>query len=392
MGMNIGPGQFKVLNGIDFGSVIYGGGIEFVANGGESFDATINFGGLQSVNTGALAFSTTVNQGGQLLVSYNGETEFATVKGGSEYLKGVSYFSELMNAGTEYVAGGNAYYTTIDANSLQDVQGGGYAESADVKSVGKQIIEWGGSANFTDVQAGGIEVVMSHGLADNTTVAIQGVQDSFGWTNGSAIHGQQTIENGGIDKSTDIFGLQEILAGGITVSDVIHQGALQFVTGEADNTKLYGQQNASQGGYAQGTDIYSGGQLTVGPGGLANQTAIETGGLERVDSGGKELDAVFHGAGTLDLDSASCVGQVDGWLLGARIDLRDIAFGANTSFGFDSVSGMFSITDGQHSSLLQVLGNHTAGDFKLSSDGHGGTFITDPLGGGLIVPPLHGLS
>jgi hypothetical protein len=119
---------------------------------------------------------------------------------------------------------------------------------------------------------------------------------------------------------------------------------------------------------------------------------IATGGLERVLSGGKELDAIFQGAGTLDLDSANCVGLIEGWGSGTKIDLRDNAFEANTTFGFDSASGMFSITDGQHSSFIHLLGNYTAGDFKLSSDSHGGTLITEPVGHSMIVPPLQGLS
>lgn len=125
MGKIIKAGQVQVVNGIDIGSGVFGGGIEFVANGGvaidtmidlggnqfilsggKAYDAMVNYGGMQAVGAGGKAFSTLVNEGGQQVVAYNGETDFAIINGGSQYLKGVSFFSELKYGGTETVATG----------------------------------------------------------------------------------------------------------------------------------------------------------------------------------------------------------------------------------------------------------------------------------------------
>lgn len=338
-----------------------------------------------------------MNQGGLQVVAHGGETDFAIINRGSQYLKGVSYFSELMNGGTETVATfGHALYTKIDAGSLQDVQDQGRADFTEVMSGGKQIVELGGYVDNTSVHAGGVQVVNYYGGADHTNVALQGIQDSFGWSNYSEVYGLQKIENGGIDHWAEIHGggIQKIFEGGSATGTIVDQGAHQYVAGEADYTWLYGYEKVWQDGHTVSTEIQSGGkevvdgsalwsfigsggQLVVESGGVANQTGIDTDGLERVLSGGIELQAIFKGAGTLDLDSANCVGLIEGWQAGARVDLRDIAFGPNSTLGYDSLSGILSISDGQHTSYLHFL--NPTGVFNASSDGHGGTLITDAV-------------
>jgi hypothetical protein len=36
------------------------------------------------------------------------------------------------------------------------------------------------------------------------------------------------------------------------------------------------------------------------------------------------------------------------------------------------------VSDGSHVATLALLGQYTASSFALSSDGHGGTFVTEP--------------
>ncbi len=43
-----------------------------------------------------------------------------------------------------------------------------------------------------------------------------------------------------------------------------------------------------------------------------------------------------------------------------------------------SNGGTVSVTDGTHIALLNVIGTYTVASFKLSNDGNGGTFVTDP--------------
>jgi len=167
------------------------------------------------------------------------------------------------------------------------------------------------------------------------------------------------------------------------------------VSGEADYTWLHGYQRVWADGHAVSMDIMSGGQqvvdgsalysfieggghMLVDAGGVGNQTSIETGGIERVLAGGIELEAIFVGAGTLDLASANCVGLIDGWQAGAKIDLRDIGFDANSSLNYDAKAGILTISNGQQSEHLHFVS--PTGIFNASSDGHGGTLISSPVG------------
>ena len=65
-----------------------------------------------------------------------------------------------------------------------------------------------------------------------------------------------------------------------------------------------------------------------------------------------------------------------------EIDLRDVAFGSGTILSFteagNNLSGSLTVSDGTHTASLTLLGQYATGNFTLSSDGHGGTLVTDP--------------
>ncbi len=71
----------------------------------------------------------------------------------------------------------------------------------------------------------------------------------------------------------------------------------------------------------------------------------------------------------------------------------DIAFATASVQSYTSNGsngGTVAITDGTHTAMLNVLGAYTSGNFKLSSDGTGGTFVTDPpVSSGSGVAPPH---
>ncbi|QBR72387.1 calcium-binding protein [Beijerinckiaceae bacterium] len=86
-------------------------------------------------------------------------------------------------------------------------------------------------------------------------------------------------------------------------------------------------------------------------------------------------------AGTLTLDhSTEFSGKVSGFEATDKLDLKDIAFGANTTVGFsgDATGGTLSVGDGGHLAKIALLGNYLASTFVASGDGHGGTQITEP--------------
>jgi hypothetical protein len=61
-----------------------------------------------------------------------------------------------------------------------------------------------------------------------------------------------------------------------------------------------------------------------------------------------------------------------------EIDLRDITFSNITTETF--TQNTLTVTDGTHTANLTLLGQYSTANFTLSSDGHGGTLITDPPG------------
>jgi hypothetical protein len=88
-------------------------------------------------------------------------------------------------------------------------------------------------------------------------------------------------------------------------------------------------------------------------------------------------------AGTLVLDQATQFsGDISGFATGDCIDLKNIAFNAHTTLGYSQNSagtgGTLSIGHGSHIANIALLGNYMASSFVASSDGHGGTLISDP--------------
>ncbi len=43
-----------------------------------------------------------------------------------------------------------------------------------------------------------------------------------------------------------------------------------------------------------------------------------------------------------------------------------------------NLSGTLTVTSGGHTADITLLGQYVAGNFSITSDGHGGTLVTDP--------------
>jgi phosphodiesterase/alkaline phosphatase D-like protein len=88
-------------------------------------------------------------------------------------------------------------------------------------------------------------------------------------------------------------------------------------------------------------------------------------------------------SGTLEIDELSSFnGTVAGFGGKDVIDLRKIAFGTDTALVYspnaDNAGGTLTVSDGKHAANVTLLGQFMASEFATSSDGHGGTSITDP--------------
>jgi hypothetical protein len=110
-----------------------------------------------------------------------------------------------------------------------------------------------------------------------------------------------------------------------------------------------------------------------------------------VASGGSVASGrvTFSGGGTLQLDDSVHFsgGLVAGFAQPDMLDLRDIAYVSGTTSGNwqqltsgSTASGMLSVGNGTPATTanLTLLGQYAAGQFHITSDGAGGTFVTDP--------------
>ena len=92
--------------------------------------------------------------------------------------------------------------------------------------------------------------------------------------------------------------------------------------------------------------------------------------------------------GKLILDHSSTFGgQIydltgNGSLSGSdQIDLRDVEFGPGTKVAYTGTStgGLLTVSDTEnHTAHISLVGNYSASEFSLSSDGSGGTIVIDP--------------
>ena len=151
----------------------------------------------------------------------------------------------------------------------------------------------------------------------------------------------------------------------------------------------------SSGGSSFETVVFLGGTEVVSSGGFAIATAVGSAGVLDIQSGGSVSGGpvdFLQSSGTLQLDDSQHFsgfiedfdsGEAGSSSLTNFLDLRDILYsshgvsiGWTPSVGF---SGTLTVGDGQgHTANLTLIGNFSAGDFHATSDGFGGTVISDP--------------
>jgi autotransporter passenger strand-loop-strand repeat protein len=235
-----------------------------------------------------------------------------------------------------------------------------------------------GTATGTTIN-GGFEIVSAGGTTSGTIISRGGTED---------------VDSGGTASTTTIYagGFEVVSVGGFDRGGTQISGGEQDVYGAASNVLVEtGSQVVEAGGIASATGIFAGGLEYVSSGGTAIDTTIEGGILEvaRGGSTGSKPISFTAAGGDLQLDaSQSFVGLIAGFGsppgVTEEIDLRDIAFDKNTHVKFkeakDGLSGTLTVREGSNVATLTLLGQYTTADFTLSSDGHGGTLITDPSG------------
>jgi autotransporter passenger strand-loop-strand repeat protein/uncharacterized repeat protein (TIGR03803 family) len=309
---------------------------------GSATDTTVLSGGQQLIRVGGTATGNTLDTGATQIDW--GTANTTTVAGGSQYVFGVASGTTI-NSGVQYVeTGATVTATTVNTGGQQDVYGG--SVTGTVISGGTQAVY--AAVDQTTIDQGGVQQL--HGTATNTT-----------------------INSGGI---------QAVYTDGTATGTTVNTGGVQIDWGTANTTTLDGGSQYVYG-TASSTTVNSGTQY-VGANGTASGTLID-GGTEHVYVGGTTDGVTFGGSsGTLILDQASALtGAIGGFQSGDSIDLSFVSFGDGTTLGYQAntsgpAGGTLTITDGTNVATLALLGQYSVSSFALSSDGNGGTFVTDP--------------
>jgi hypothetical protein len=209
-----------------------------------------------------------------------------------------------------------------------------------------------------------------------------------------------TVTEGASTKGTALTGLT--LSSSYTGSD--HPVATFTVT--ANNTTS-GEAASSAPLTMSVTDPPA--TTSTGSGGLVGNSAIQNSGNIGADGGNVALNGAATGTGTVTISGSSTLefgaasddntsfaagatgtlkldqaknfsGSVSGFGAGDKLDLSDIAFGANLTLGYSanaaSTGGMLSVSDGTHSASIALFGQFAAAGFKVGSDAGSGTMVT----------------
>jgi autotransporter passenger strand-loop-strand repeat protein len=411
-------GTLDVLSGGVISSTTDSGNVQ-VGSGGTAFGTTVNFGGVEVVLEGS-AVETIVNSGGILDVIFLGSASSTTVNSGGFDLvsDGATTSDTLVEAGGVEIAfsGGLTSHTVVLSGGVQvlDPFGfqfvpllGGFASNTTLDG-GVQVVF--GRADSTTINSGGIEVVGSAGFP-GVSVSATINSGGFEFVAGGDSYDNMVSDGGTMFVTTGLSFYNQVESGGVlavygsgalAAQDAINSGGNELISGGGEDafSVVSGAQIVENGGFTSGSVLADGGLELVQSGGDAIST-IMSGGLLVVRSGGIVGSISFgSGGGVVELDySQGFNGTISGFASPAgvteAIDLVDITFGTGTSVKFTeaagNTSGTLTVTDGTHTANLTLLGQYSAANFSLSSDGNGGTLITDPAvtASASIAAPQH---
>jgi autotransporter passenger strand-loop-strand repeat protein len=337
--------------------------------------ATDQHGNIGSENFTVTVLNTSTVNSGQTLTVLSGKTSggVLVLSGGTiNILSGGTGINNTINkGGTDKVAGTDKNATLNGGTQI--ISRTGVANNTNVTNGGSQTNQ---GKTFGTVLNDGTETVSTGGTANNTTISTGG---------------RETINRGGTDIGAHISGGTQVDSG-LASGTVILAGS-QIVAGTAKDTIV--STGATEIVSSRGTTsntVLNGGYETVMRGGTANATKINGGALE-VEAGGTANGVTFSGDGTLQLDSGSrLTGTISGFHLGDEIDARGLAFNtASSTLSWTQkttgakASGILTVKEGKQTQSFTLAGSYTSGNFSATSDGHGGTLITDPPIGSIVT-------
>ena len=252
--------------------------------------------------------------------------------------------------GTLDLAGSNIYTggTTIESGKLE-IASGASAGSGAITFAGTGILKIDAAANFTFSNT-------LAGLTASDTLDLAGL---------TAATTTATTGAGSYNSSTNLTTL--------TVHDTSGGG-------KTDTFDLSGNYSSSSWTV---TSDGAGGVNVVDPA-PTDPLSVPDGGTASIGAAAATAITFAGASGTLQLGaSQSFTGTIAGFGAQDKIDLADLGFGANSTVGYaannNNSGGMLTVSNGTTTANIALLGS--ADNFTMSSDGHGGTLITDSPAG-----------
>jgi len=299
----------------------------------------------------------------------------------------------VISDGTQTIwAGGIASGTILESGTVlskgsQDVRSGGLTVASQLGRLGHEYVSSGAVAIDTLVGSGGEMFVSSGGVSSDTVVSSGGTEyvQVGGVASGTMVDGGGQLVSGTARGTIIASGGDTIEPGGLALGFVVSGGDATVDFGGVASSTTVMQGYLRDYGTTVGSVVAGGTEWVDG---VASATVISAGTLE-VTSGGTvggvtPVTFAAGGDGTLKLDASSGFkphfGPIAGFAGQDKIDLSDIAFGNQTTLGYqgNSTSGTLTVSNGLHTAHLLLLGQYAAANFAIASDGHGGTLVTDP--------------
>jgi len=364
-----------------------------------------------------------IDDEGTLIVN---ETSAVALSG---VISGAGTFTQA-GAGTTTLSGVNTYTggTTIQKGVLVSANGKALGVGGAITLTnGGELLTSTSQALSHDLHVtGGVTIAAAHATTLNLAIGNDTIDAGKIFFGEGANDGTVVFKtSGGLSASDPAHTFVEVRAGTLKAGDGALSGLLTNVAGTKidagavldmaghvfDVNNLTGPGALENTGVATGltllgvtnfAGVISGKYTFIDVFGTATLSGDETfTGTAEIEGGTLTLSGLWNEAvrfgsgGTLVLTVPSrFTGQVQNFVSGSTIDLKNISTGAGASLSYDTVSHVLTVSDGTHTDHITFSDSLAPGNFAASSDGGSGTDIswqTPPPGGAAVakLPAVH---
>jgi hypothetical protein len=336
--------------------------VTLYADGGTTPIGTGTVGGL-----GTFDINTVIFTGGQHAVMAT-ETDSA----GLTSADSANFSFSVPQTATRIGNAGGTYNVVAGANSVITVGNG--SDTLNVSGATDSSITLGNGSDTLTLSGGG-----------NNDVTIGNGNDTVTATGES--HDTITVGNGN-DSVT--AGNASIITVGNGTNTLSAGAGSNIVAGKGNDTVIAG--NGSIITVGNGADMVTAGNVSTVTVGNGNDTVTTGAGSTVTVGNGNDTVTVgddftiIAGSGTdkfvVDSTASPLTGSITGFGAQDTIDLSNVTFGTGTTLALtensSNTEAMLTVGDGTHTANLTLIGQYVAAQFSLTTDGQGGTLITDP--------------